>query len=694
MKTVIRGILLLACTAACLIVGSLLLARGAWALGNKKQQDLPEVKRTWTAEELQQQVENGRVHRVSEWPADKPLKLNEAPQLKELVAQGKLPPVEQRVGEEPLVIHPPDQNGPYGGTFTRYVMDADEARVMGYRMGYERLFRFDPMGNKFVPNLALWAKTSDGGKTWIVRLRKGVKWSDGHPWGADDLMFWYNDILCNKKLRDADLYLSLKREYMLGGELFKLEKIDDHTVRFRYAVPNGLFMLHMTYESSFMLTHQTAAHHFKKLHPDFCETKEDLRKLEKMASEKGFSGPYHMLANLRDHTESDDPAPTLEAWVRHKRIVPGDPVVFTRNPYYWKVDPAGNQLPYMDEFVFLQVANRETLGLKAINGQVNVQARHLDFQKYTMLMEKAFASRQPGSKTEHPFSIRHWVGPATVKLTPNLNHRDPVLRKLIGDVRFRKAMSYAINRDEVNQAQFLGIGTPRQPCPTAMSPYYSAKREKLYIEYDPALANSLLDEMGLTERDDEGFRLRPDGKTLRLNIDTNDQTGYEDGLYLVTQYWRAIGIKSDLKIRSRALCFEHYSARKHDVDAWWYAVRAVPLADNSFPPRQSRNRLAGQWGAWFMSNGAVGEEPSEPMKEAMNLWRKIELESDFDKQAGYVRQMYDIMGEQCWTIGLVGEMPIMMVVQDRFRNVPEVAYYDWCAKGPGNTAPECWAIEE
>ena len=548
------------------------------------------------------------------------------------------------------------------------------------------------MGREFVPNLAKSWEMADGGRTWTLHLRKGVRWSDGEPWNADDIMFWYNDILCNENVRKADMYLSLVSEYLVGGELFKLEKIDDYTVRFRYKAPNGLFLMHMAEAGPFRLLGQSPAHYLKKLHPDFCETKEERDRLEEKARKKGLASAYHLIAHMRDPDENDEPMPTLEAWCRDKEISPGKPIVYKRNPYYWKVDPKGNQLPYIDRIVFHIVPDLETINLKAINGQLGMQARYIQFQNYALLMQKAYESHLPGS-TARPFSIRHWVGPGSVAVRPNLNHKDKVLRKLLNDKRFRIALSVAVNRDEINDVQFFGLGKARRYGPTRLSPFYSEKLEKAYIQYDRKMANRLLDEMGLTERDSDNYRLRPDGKRLRLNIDSNEQTGCVDGLQLVAQYWRAIGIHSELKIRNRTLWFERVSAGLHDVDAWWALNREIPL---TYPPcpRTSRDPLAGQWGRWFMTDGKEGEEPSPEMREVMDLYRKVEATPDRDEQVALFRKIYDLVAENVWGIGLVYEIPILVVVQDRFRNVPEVAYYDWYSRGPGNTAIECYAIQE
>ncbi len=695
MKAFIRGILLLGGSCLFLAVVVQLLARGAWSLSDADEvrpeefAELPEIKRTWTAVELADAVKNHRVHRVEEWPPDKPRIFHEAPELAERVERGELPPVQQRLSEEPLVVVPPDQMGPYGGTWNRYTTST--IRSMGWRFGYERLIRFDPMGSKFVPNLCKKWEMADSGRTWTLHLRKGVRWSDGEPWGADDIMFWYNDILCNDKVLEADIYMSRTRQFMIGGELFKLEKIDDHTIRFRYKEPNGLFLMHMAESGEFRLMHQNPAHYLKQFHPDYCETQEDLNRLKKLAAEKNLAGPYHLLRPMRDPDDNEF-MPTLEAWYMGKELVPGEPSVFKRNPYYWKVDPNGNQLPYLDRVVFHKVSNLETINLKAINGQIGMQSRYIQFTSYALLMSKSYQSLQPGAMST-PFRVRHWVGPNRVSLTPNLNHKDKVLRKLLNDKRLRIALSVSINRDEINEVEFFGVGTPRQNCPTRMSRFYSEKLEKAYVKYDRKKANRLLDEMGLTQRDSKGYRKRPDGETLRLNIDGNEQTGFTDALQLVAQYWRAIGIKSEMKIRARSLWFNRVSAGLHDVDAWWSLNRQIPLT-SPICPMTSRAAMASQWGTWFSSNGKQGEEPSPEMKQVMDLYRKIERTPDFEKQIELYGKMQEIAAENLWSIGLVGELPVLVVVQERFRNVPEVAYYDWYSRGPGNTAVECYAIAE
>lgn len=685
LKSFIRGFALLVGICLFLTVLVQLLARGTWTLSGAGETSLadlakiPPPVRMWTPEQIKQAIEENRVHSVAEWGVEKGRDFHEAPILAERVRRGQLPPVDRRLPEDPLVIVPPDQMGPYGGTWNRYTKSP--IRTMGLRCAYEYLIRFDPMGNKLLPNLAKSWEMSDGGRTWTLHLRKGVRWSDGEPWSADDIMFWYEDILCDDKATPT-----LPWESTIGGERMRIEKIDDATVRFHFAGPNGMFLVHLAEAWALRLMHQTPKHYIKKFHPRYAPKEH----LERLARRRGVSGPYELMEIMMSPSENEF-LPTLNAWAMEGELIMTRPSVFHRNPYYWKVDPAGNQLPYIDRVMFNKAADLETINLKAINGQIGMQGRYIKINNYPLLMETSRHSRLPGSKAT-PFHIRHWVGPNTVILTPNLNHKDPAKNRLLNDRRVRIALSVAIDREEIRQVQFYGLGALRQNCPTETSPFYSRKLEQAYIEYDPNRANALLDEVGLDRRDGDGFRLYGDGRRLVLNIDSCDQTGYEDALQLVAQYWREVGIKSELKIRARSLWYSRSVAGMQDIHAWWYDCRQMPM-DKPACPLSTSSPLARQWGKWFATNGREGIEPSPEMQEVMGLWRRMVAEPDPTAQVRIYDRIHDLMAENLWYIGLVGRLPVLIVVQASFRNVPEVAYYDWYSRGPGNTAPECYAIQ-
>ncbi|HEY3418546.1 MAG TPA: ABC transporter substrate-binding protein, partial [Armatimonadota bacterium] len=196
---------------------------------------------------------------ISEWPVSKGRSFHQAPML----AQRKsLPPVAERLPQQPQMIVPPEQIGPYGGTWRRYGTDpADIQTYVVHRLSYPNLLRWSPMAEKILPNLAVRWAVADGARTFTLWLRKGVRWSDGVPFTADDILFWYNHVLQCK-----DLTPSIPREYKRGGELMTLEKVDDYTVRFHFKEPNGRFIQQMAAMPGYEMI-DLAAHYFKKFHP-------------------------------------------------------------------------------------------------------------------------------------------------------------------------------------------------------------------------------------------------------------------------------------------------------------------------------------------------------------------------------------------------------------------------------------------
>jgi peptide/nickel transport system substrate-binding protein len=325
---------------------------------------------------------------------------------------------------------------------------------------------------------------------------------------------------------------------------------------------------------------------------------------------------------------------------------------------------------------------------------------------YALLIARSRDSHKPGSKVP-PFHILHWFGPNTVFMVPNLNHRDPVLNELLNDKRFRQALSLAINRDVINDVQFYGMGEPRQNCPSRMSPFYSENREKAYTQYDPARANALLDELGLTKRNADGIRLRKDGQPLALRIEANEATGFFDALELTARYWSEVGIKAELKVQSRELWRQRYWAGLHDFYAWQYNCQENPLTDPPYPPDRM-SPMARKWGLWAetigrgdgvklsaddLKDAKDAEEPPEEIKQVIALWRQIIATPDQQEQVRLWSKISDLQAEYLWQYGLVGNAPRPVLVLDSFRNVPPVCNYDWYCRAPANTATECYAIQ-
>jgi peptide/nickel transport system substrate-binding protein len=311
----------------------------------------------------------------------------------------------------------------------------------------------------------------------------------------------------------------------------------------------------------------------------------------------------------------------------------------------------------------------------------------MDFLNYPLFME----NRERGR-----YEVLHWIngGGGTLQLAPNLNLKsDPVLQKLFQDSRFRIALSHAINRDEINEICFFGIGKPRQLCPPPASPFYSAAYERAYIDYDPAKANALLDEMGLT-KNKSGVRLRPDGVPITVYIETTSMTGNNRLLEMVAAYWTAVGVKTDVKMTARQLFYARKSALMHHVGVWWPGDELIPVIDPRwFLPFSAESIHAIGYARWFNSGGKTGIEPTGDIRTCIELYQQIQQTPDEAEQRRLFAEIIKLNQKNLWVIGTIGEMPAIMLKSHSFRNVPEVAVSGWIFRTPGNTAPECYAID-
>ena len=244
-------------------------------------------------------------------------------------------------------------------------------------------------------------------------------------------------------------------------------------------------------------------------------------------------------------------APSTIPTIRHYRLEGGRP---TEAPWpveilYWKVDPEGNQLPYIDRVSQQLISDTELMVMKAISGEIDFQIRHFHnrWLDFPLLMQNAESGK---------YRVLLWnsdyAGAAVLYF--NLNTKNPVLRPLFNDSRFRIALSLAIDRDEINELVFLGAGAPQQPFLTPGSPAYDESTARRYTEYDPARANELLDEIGLTQRDSAGYRLSPDGQPIVINIEVRSGVSQEQvtTAELFADYWSKVGIRAVVKAEERS----------------------------------------------------------------------------------------------------------------------------------------------
>lgn len=607
---------------------------------------------------------------------------HEAPTLDEQVKAGKLPPVAQRLPEQPLVVPVVERTGEYGGVWRRaFLGPADSNNYV--RVVYDALFRFSPDGTAIEPHIALGAKSSPDFKVWTILLRKGARWSDGVPFTADDILFWYRDILLNKDLTPA-LPTWMRNS---DGTAAKAEKIDDYTVRFTYDRPATLFLTEVANQDGPDQTYAMfqPAHYLKQFDPNYTP----MDKIQALATAAHFKTWTQLF--YAEATPFMNPArPSMAAWIAVSRI--SDPVfVIKRNPYYIGVDKAGNQLPYTDEVRFTYFADQQALNLAAIAGDFDMQARHILMTNYPVLKE------QEQKTGKYHVLIWPTFGGSDAVIAINTTYTaDPAIGKLMANKDFRIALSYAINRDEIKESVFLGLGEARQPVPAPTHPYYPGKEwAEKYTQYKPDLANKMLDTLGLTKRDGQGIRLMENGKPATIEISVVPAFGaWPDVAQLVAKDWQAVGIRTVVQIRERALHTNMRLANQLMAEIWNEDTTGYPFTGGSKLDVRNgplQNLTIGPlYYRWLNSGGKEGVEPTAPLKSIMQLIDTARSVGR-DGQIKAAQQLFRIWAENVFEIGTVGLTPMVqgvVVVNSKMHNVPKTLANDWPLRTPGNAATE------
>ncbi len=598
---------------------------------------------------------------------------NEAPMLAELVANGELPPVDERLPLNPLVITPEEEIGDYGGIWNRLATSAGDNQLGG-KVGGEHLVRYNKDGSQINPNVfESWEVSSDGA-TFTFHLREGMRWSDGEPYTASDILFYYEDVLLNEELTPT--FPSWLR---LSGEPVVIEKLDDYTLQFKFAAPYALFInvLGSLRGDRFA---SYCAHYLKQFHVKYVEKDE----MDAMIKDAGVEHWYQVFGTKPDPRRNPD-NPSYLPW-NLSTPSHNDPLIADRNPFYWKVDPEGNQLPYIDSIHWSLVDGKDQLNLRAIQGEVDMQLRHITFDNVPLFME----NQERGN-----YRVMLWQrGQVTdTVLHPNHTNKDPVLREIVQDKRFRYALSLGINRADIIEAVYLGQAEPNQVSPTKTSPLYWEPQAKNLIEHDPDRANAYLDEMGLTDRDEDGYRLRPDGERLSIVFEYAAVFGaWGDIAELLTAHWSELGIELISTEIDRSLLGQRTSANELDLAVWTGSGEFNPFIEpRSFVPLVPNIALR-QYAYWWESDGKEGVEPTGDILRALELWEEIKITVDEEKQRTLFRQILELNKENLWQIGIATSPPQPVIVKNYFRNVPEDGMYDDQPRSPSNTAMEQYFI--
>ncbi|HEX7629711.1 MAG TPA: ABC transporter substrate-binding protein, partial [Candidatus Methylomirabilis sp.] len=564
--------------------------------------------------------------------------------------------------------------GKYGGTWRRAFTGPADAENGNRIVSTDKILFWDYTATKVMPCVAKDWKVSDDGKVVIIFLRKGMKWSDGHPFTADDFVFWHEDVYLNK-----DLQPTPHPDFMVNGKLGRLYKRDDYTVVFEFPEANYLFVDILAGSTSIgggQATQQFGgrtmgaympAHYLKQFHPKYSSKEE----LDKKAKAAGFDGWLSYLKSRWDWRLNPE-LPVLAPW---KTVTPiNTPTwVLERNPFYYGIDSQGNQLPYIDRISMALAENLEVVNLRAIAGQFDLQERHTGLSKLPVFLE----NRAKGNYDVH-------LDPALngSDATLQINHAyeaDPEIATWLHTRDFRRALALGIDRDQLNETFWLGVGTPGSVAPAESVPYSPGPEwRKKWSTHNPKQANEFLDKLGLTKKDGEGYRLRTDGKG-RIRLELMTVAGafipHTQICEMIKQQWKQIGIDADVKEVERNLSYARIANNEQHISIWPNdGTEVIYLFPRHALPLDPVEALLGYPIArWYASNGQQGKEPSDPqLKKALEMFRSA-AGKKAPERVKIAQEIWKIIVDEQISIGTVGQSPAVMgvrVVSKRLGNIP------------------------
>ena len=592
-------------------------------------------------------------------------KYQEAPMLAELVSSGELPPLDERLPVSPFVLKPRDEIGKYGQTlFSAFPApyQGQNYQTLGF---YEPVLTWNEGSTLLIPNLVELYEPSEDQMTFKMVIRKNLKWSDGTPVTTADIQFAYDDMWNNIALNPV-----FPSAFSTGGEPAKLNVIDDYTFELSFAKPYPSFQ-YVICKQGFTSQLFVPSNYLQQFHENYIDKAE----LAKMTQEGGFE-TWNQLFTDKNSFYNNPDLPNLYAWKLESISEDKLTRKFVRNPYYFKVDTEGNQLPYLDYQQVQYVDNAETLKMMTLAGDNEYIGAPIGevFADWPIYAENAEAGNYRMITGQSDFGHIFLV-------MPNLSSQDPQKGQLLANKDFRIALSHAINRDELISL-FVTVGdfkgTPAQQSPVEASPYYDDELTKEYTEYNVDKANELLDGIGLTERGSDGFRLGLDGKPMSFvaTIPTYSPL-WVDGGTLIAKYWREVGLNVEAKPVSPEIWNETVQANKLDFTIHSTGSGGLLVINSDGIDAYSMPYVGWmqRWGVGFVqyinSEGKEGVEPPEFVYEMNKLREEILYEADPAIADAKVQDLLNIWKENFPIMGISRPLPSWFLMSNDLKNTPQ-----------------------
>lgn len=621
----------------------------------------------------------GGGYAVAQTPAV-PAELSQSP----LFDAMDLPPVAERIGSEPHVLNPLESVGTYGGQWRTALIGGQDTAWLERTVNYDNLVTWSVDWSEVLPNVAQSFEVSEDGRSYTFKLRAGHKWSDGEPFTSADVEFYVNNVRNNTELEPA-----------APDNPFTIEIADEQTFTIVYERPNGFALERMCQAAGVDWT-RYPRHYLEQFHIDF-----NPDGIEALVAEEGVADWVELFRTKGagipgtpyDARWSNPELPRLHAFTLVEPYGEGTRVSFTRNPYYFKVDPSGQQLPYIDEVIFDVLEDPEVLLLRASSGEIDLHERHINTNTNKPVLAE---NRETGGYEFYdviPSSMN------TIAIALNQTHKDPVMREIFSNKDFRAGLSHAINRQEIIDVVYVSQGEPWQLAPRAETDFYNETLAKQFTEYDVDIANEMLDRV-LPDKDGNGMRLMPSGEPFSFVVEvTADQLERVDACNLVIQYWNAVGVNASLNPEDRSLLYTRKAANEHDCAVWGGdgGLNDAMLEARWYFPHSDESLYGIGWVVWDDRAGGTPQaepvEPPEAIQQQMDLYDQIEEAPDPAVRGELFVELLAIAQEEFHAIGI--SLPGMGygLKKSNLKNVPAIMPGAWLFPNPGPTRPETYYYE-
>ena len=601
----------------------------------------------------------------------------QAPMLDALVESGELPPVEERLPANPLVVEPVDSIGTYGGTWRSALRGGLDNAWIARTVAYDGLVRYNREWDEIIPNLAESWEVSEDSRTYTFKLREGLKWNNGSPFTSADIAFAVE--LMSEPSYGAGTFIKNPNNPVT------VEVIDETTFSFVFENPNGLIMDDLASVNGFTvvsLNKEYCSQFYPKYNPD----------AEANAQAAGFeTWELHMQDRCSWATETirwaNPDLPMMNPWMIEEPLT-GDATrtTFVRNPYYWKVDTEGNQLPYIDRLTMRVSDSLEEITLMALNGEIDFQDRHIA----TVANQPLFFDGQEAGDYRLGANIPSSMNTLTLQF--NMNHVDEKRRELFQNKDFRIGVSHLLDRQEIIDVVFTGQGEPFQAAPRPESPFYDEEFAKQYTEYDPEAAAAAFEAAGLVKSGE--FYTFADGTPLQVTIDliASFRSEWVDMMELMQLQLEAGGLDIELNNIDRTLYYDKRPLGDYDAQIWQGDGGLDVIQEpRYYMAANAESVWAFRWQAWYNnSNPEIAEEPADWAKEQMDLYTQLRVEGDPDVRSDLMKQILAISKENFPVIGVSLPGNGYYIAKNNMRNIAEPMLHAYLFPTPGPYDPFQW----